>query len=97
MGKEFFIMENKHVESCGIPPVIKNEKSDQYFSYFENEHGEQWVFVYDPEIKKAELRGGDAGWDNVFIVENGQAKELVLNLNEKEWLQACWKSATRLS
>ena len=54
MNKKFFIMENKHVESCGTPPIITNENSNKYFGYFENEYGEQWVFV-DIENNKSRV------------------------------------------
>ena len=94
MNKAFFIIKNRHVEGCGIPPIITNENSNKYFGYFENEYGEQWVFVYDRKTTKGELRGGDAGWDNVFEVINGQAINLILDANERKWLEICWKSAT---
>ena len=89
MDREFFIMKNKHGENCGIPPVIINEKSNEYFSYYDNEFGEQWVFIFNRETKMAELLGGDVGWDNVFQVKNGNVAEFILSQNEKEWLGVC--------
>lgn len=94
MNNKFFVIENKHSADCGIPPIITNEKSNKYFGYFENEFGEQWVFVYDPKTKKGELRGGDAGWDNVFEVINGKVFGLLLDASEQKWLEACWESVT---
>ena len=94
MSNPFFVMHNRHVVSCGVPPVLNNEKSDRYFGYFENRYGEQWVFTYDPESNTGELRGGDAEWENVYKVQDGQAEGLVLNSEEKMWLAACWKAAT---
>lgn len=94
MDKPFFIMSNAHVSSCGVPPVISNNESNNYFGYYENEHGEQWVFIFNRTDGIAKLRGGDLGWDNVFKVIDGKVDELILGAEEKMWLQACWKSAT---
>ncbi|TYP46776.1 hypothetical protein [Thermosediminibacter litoriperuensis] len=96
INKPFFVMQNKHAKSCGEPPLITNDDS-KYYGYFENEHGEQWVFIYDRRTGTAELRGGDVGWERVFLVRNGQVNGLILNENEKMWLQACWKAATVFS
>lgn len=95
MDDAIFTMYNNHSKSCGTPPVVSNKKSKNYYGYFENEHGEQWIFIYNRETKKAELRGGDTEWQNIFIVNNGFVKELILDSEESNWLQACWKSATR--
>lgn len=94
MSNPFFAMHNRHVASCGVPPVYSNDGSDKYYSYFENCHGEQWVFVYDRENRTGEVRGGDAGWENAYIVQDGQVAGLSLNTEEKTWLLACWKAAT---
>lgn len=94
MNNKVFIMENKHAESCGTPPIITNTNSNKYFGYFENEFGEQWVFVYDPDTGKGELRGGDVDWNNVFEVLNGRVPDLILGASEQKWLEACWESAT---
>jgi hypothetical protein len=96
MSKPFFTMYNRYVESCGVPPAYSNDGSGKYYSYFENCHGEQWVFTYDPESNTGELRGGDAGWENAYIIQDGQAEALVLNAEEKMWLAACWKAATAI-
>lgn len=94
MNNEFFIMVNKHVESCGNPPIFINKNTNNYYSYFENDFGEQWVFEYDYSVKTGKLYGGDAGWEQVFMVIDSQVENLILNTNEKTWLQACWLSAT---
>ena len=57
-----FIAYNHHVPSCGRPPQIDTQDGN-YHGYYENEHGEQWLFVYDRKTKTATLRGGDIGWD----------------------------------
>src|SRR5438552_2481919 len=43
-----FRVRNHHVENCGAPPCIDDPRGDVAFrSYFENELGEQWIFLYD--------------------------------------------------
>jgi hypothetical protein len=73
--------------------MVSNEDSDKYVSYFENRYGEQWVFVYDRQTKKGELRGGDVKWDTVLPVHEGQ-DQMTLNDDEATWLRTCWKAAT---
>ena len=97
MSNPFFVMKNNHVKNCGEPSLITNDDNKKYYGYFENEHGEQWVFVYDYMTGNAELRGGDVGWEEVFTIKNGQANNLILNEEEKMWLQACWKAASAFS
>ena len=85
---------NKHNVSCGIPPHITTQKNGNYYGYFENQHGEQMIFVYDHETKKATLWAGDNGWNDPVAVENGKATEIGLNSMEQAWLQLCWVIAT---
>ena len=94
MSNPFFLIWNKHDPSGGEPPTISNELGSNYCGYFQNRFGEQWVFVYDPERKVGELRGGDIGWDKTVIVRDGRADDLVLGKAEALWLQACWNAAT---
>jgi len=62
-------VHNKHVESCGEPSDIVSKSGDgKYIGYFENQHGEQVVLVYDFEKKLGILRMGDAGWENEYTV-----------------------------
>lgn len=42
---------------------------DDYLGYFENEHGEQWIFVRKPGAAHATAYGGDLGWDGVDVYE----------------------------
>lgn len=94
MKEPFFIMRNNHSENCGTPPTITNETANKYYGYFENEFGEQWVFVYDRVTKKAVLYGGDVEWGNEYQVKDGRVQGLILDQNELNWLNACWKAAT---
>jgi hypothetical protein len=93
MRGPFFMMRNKHTPAGSEPPAITNEVEGQYLGYFENRHGEQWVFVYDRVAQTGELRGGDVGWETVIPVREGQAS-IILGAAEAEWLSACWKAAT---
>lgn len=97
MNNPFFVMKNNHVRNCGEPSLITNDDPNKYYGYFENEHGEQWVFVYDRRTKTAELSGGDVGWEQVFQIKNGHNDDLILNEEEKTWIQACWKAASAFS
>ena len=95
MPSPFFSMSNAHVSDCGDPPVFVNDRPGRYHGYFENRQGEQWVFTYDRSTKRAELRGGDAGWQQVHEVIGGKAKEVILSADELRWLEACWLAAVR--
>ena len=101
-----FIAYNRHVPSCGQPPRIDTQDGD-YHSYFENEHGEQWLFVYDRKAGTATLRGGDIGWDDPKTMskpdhlddEDEDDFDLMLEIDvllaptEIAWLRACWAAA----
>ena len=89
-----FQVSNHHVESCGKPPFIDGDRRKRYHGYFENEHGEQAIFVYDYEVKEGTLWMGDAGWETAYKVVNARVPELVLSQNESLWLYNCWMNAT---
>ena len=93
MSGPFFMMRNKHTPTGSEALTIANEVEGKYFGYFENRHGEQWVFVYDRVAQTDALRGGDVGWDTVIPVREGQTS-IVLGPAEAKWLRACWKAAT---
>jgi len=88
---------NHHVETTvregGAPPRIK-EQPGRYIGYFENEYGEQWLFVLDHGSETGMLYGGDVGWEQGYPVVDGVADDLILNAPEIAWLQACWAAAT---
>ena len=77
------------------PPIVNGSAENCYVGYFENPHGEKWVFILDPGTGKATLRGGDVGWNTQFDVTNGAAADLILGREEQLWLQACWSSAQK--
>jgi hypothetical protein len=86
-------ISNHHTASCGTPPRIE-ERTGQYLGYFENQYGEQMIFVFDQHSGTGRLYAGDAGWETPYEVVNGAAKELILTPEEGLWLRACWEAAT---
>jgi hypothetical protein len=92
-----FQVSNHHVESCGKPPFIDGDIRKRYYGYFENEFGEQTIFVYDYEVGEGTLWLGDAGWEKSYQVIAGKAPDLLLGEYEAAWLLNCWNTAvTRL-
>ena len=95
--RPLFSVTNHHVDSSGQPPHITDAAPHSYLGYFENSYGEQAIFVYDRETQKAVLYIGDAGWDHPYEVKDGQVPDLVMNSQERMWLQACWAAATEFT
>jgi hypothetical protein len=87
-------VKNKHVSDSSIPLFINGSEPGRYYGYFENEYGEQAVFVYNRQTKIGTLWMGDVGWDQPQTVVDGDLPEIVLNETEKVWLRTCWKAAT---
>ena len=94
MADPLLIVHNQHVPGCGEPSRVTSGDGDLYIGYFENPFGEQWVFTYDRQSRRAVLRGGDAGWETEFEVIDGGVAGLVLGEEELTWLRACWSAAT---
>ena len=94
MTEEIFLtVKNAHTKDSGQPTTF--ESGDGYLSYFENEYGEQWVFSMDWESGVFFLCGGDIGWKDRKIGEQGLT-DLVLDSSERMWVLACL-SACKLS
>jgi hypothetical protein len=89
-----FQVLNHHSATSGRPPHIVDLRPNQYLGYFENEHGEQAVFVYDRDSNQAVLYLGDAGWEKPHAVVDGGVPDLVLSETERLWVRACWRAAT---
>jgi hypothetical protein len=94
MSEPLLRIRNHHAAGCGDPPNVNGDDPDLYIGYFANAHGEQWIFTYHRDTKKAELRGGDVGWNNSFEVQDGTAAEVALAPDETIWLEVCWCAAT---
>jgi hypothetical protein len=89
-----FQVRNHHSAGCGIPPRINDRGPSRYLGYFENQHGEQALFVYDRDASQAILYLGDAGWEMAHAVVDGAVPDLVLSEIERLWVRACWQAAT---
>jgi hypothetical protein len=89
-----FQVRNHHSAACGTPPHLDELFPNQYLGYFENQYGEQAVFVYDRDSNQAVLYLGDAGWETSHIVVDGAVPDLVLSESERLWVRACWQAAT---
>jgi hypothetical protein len=51
-----FAVTNHHTPSSGRPPSVSADEPGAYHGYFENRHGEQFVFVYRHETRTFEAR-----------------------------------------
>ena len=89
-----FSVRNHHSADCGTPPGIDDHSPSQYLGYFENQHGEQAVFVYDRDSSQAVVYMGDAGWEAPHRVIDGAVPDLVLSETERLWVRVCWQAAT---
>jgi hypothetical protein len=87
MKAPLLVIKNNHADDCGEPPVIA--ESD-YVGYFKNAFGEQWLFTFDRQAQTGTLFGGDIGWDEPIVVEDGICDSVVLSPAEAQWLAACW-------
>lgn len=92
MSTPLLTIRNNHAPTCGDPPIVNNS-AHCYVGYFENMHGEQWVFTYDRQTKTAHLVGGDINWNNRKEVHDGVVRDLALSKEESVWLRLCWDSA----
>lgn len=96
VGALVFQVSNHHAASCGAPPAVDGDVAGRYHGYFENEYGEQTVFVYDRSTREGTLWIGDNGWESPAHVVGGKAEDLVLGETEALWLKACWLAAIAL-
>src|SRR4030088_1245790 len=88
-----FQVRNPPSATSGPPPHIDDLRPNQSLGYFENEHGEQAVFVYDRDSNQAVLYLGAAGWETSHTGVDGAVPELVLSVGERLWVRACWQPA----
>src|SRR5262245_6361833 len=61
-----------------------------YVGYFENQHGEQWVYIDAREVGAPMLYGSDLDWEECPVDEPGVVPGVVLEGTEADWLRACW-------
>jgi hypothetical protein len=91
-----FLVDNLHGAESGRPPAIwKKPGEHRYAGYFENEFGDQFVFVFNRRKNIGFLRMGDADWGTRICLKNDRIEsDVILGLGEFNWLSACWKAAT---
>ena len=94
MSEPLLRIRNHHVVASGDPPIVSSDDPNLYIGYFENMHGEQWIFTYQRKTGQAELLGGDVGWNTRNEVIDGAVPGLILTEEESMWLNACWNAAT---
>ena len=89
MPEILFMVGNHHVGQ--LPDTIGTVEGDDgnYHSYFENQHGEQWVFTYNRKEDRVYIYGGDLDW-KPFGLQHIRYK--VLNEEERLWLDACLRA-----
>ena len=93
MSEPLLTIRNHHSPACGDPPIVNEVDRGTYIGYFENQHGEQWIYTCNRKTGEAVLRGGDVGWDTPLSVVNGEVDGLNLSHDEKLWLEACHAAA----
>ncbi len=89
-----FSVSNRHAIDSGTAPYVDGDTQGRYHGYFQNEHGEQALFIYDYQTKAGTLWMGDNGWENPIPITDLEKLDIVLGKNESLWLQSCWKAAT---
>jgi hypothetical protein len=62
----------------------------EYTGYFKDEGNGQWMYHVDVGTGQATLRGGDAGWRNVYPVSKDGTVAFILKDTARAWLEACW-------
>ena len=83
---------NRHAAAAVEPPHLTNHDRTRYLAYFENEHGDQWLFVDDPASGTAVLRCGDADW-TAHTIRGPQDLPRSMTDAERAWATACWQAA----
>jgi hypothetical protein len=47
MSEPLLKIPNPHAVAIGDPPIVDGSDQNPYIGYFENGHGEQWIFTRD--------------------------------------------------
>ena len=47
-----FLVRNHHAAASGTPPLIDDVSTSRYLGYFENEYGEQAIFIYERDTDR---------------------------------------------
>ena len=94
-----FSVSNHQCKDSGPSPEVDGDREGSLYSYHENAHQEQSIFEGNLETGEILVRMGDCGWeqrltlkpDPLRLVDENNGT-IVLNQEEKFWLQACWES-----
>ena len=80
----------------GLPPQFRPDHN-LYYGYFENRYGQQLIFLFDYTADRGYLRGGNMGWDQVYVLpgDGSLPPDKLPPLGEPEnlWLTACVRAA----
>ena len=78
-----FAAYNNHTEHCGLPPRLHTTDNRRlYYGYFENRHGEQFIFIFDPATKTGTITGGDLDWGHPKSFTIAQVQEALHTITE---------------
>lgn len=84
-------IRNRHRQpGPDLQPIVGQ---DCYVSYFENAHGNQWIFVRPHGADGAVLYGSTADW-RPYEVDGQVAPELDLDEHERSWLRTAWDTSS---
>ena len=78
-GKVFTIWNN-HVGECNSPPDLSNANNKNYYGYYENQYGEQFVFVLNRKTGQASVYCGDADWGKAWPVVSEDVDVIVSHI-----------------
>lgn len=89
MANFIFAVRNHHLAGSGNPPAIIDEPGSSVFrSYFENEHGEQWIFVHDFKSGASTIRSGDCGWQRPLTIRSAAEVVELFEAKRRDLLEA---------
>ncbi len=63
-----------------------------YTATFTNEYHDRWIFEFDFATNEGILKGSDVGWRK-YPVFDGRVPDLILNQDERDWLELSWAKA----
>ncbi|HZZ82155.1 MAG TPA: hypothetical protein VFE62_26895 [Gemmataceae bacterium] len=79
-------------------PLQCRADDNLYYGSFENRYGQHLVYIFDYTADRGYLRGGNMGWDHVFVLpgDGSLPPDALPELGEPErlWLTACVQAAT---
>ena len=94
--KYLFVVENRHTSAHGLAksPTFHDNDPARCTSFFQDEFGEQAVFVYDHKERNSTLYLGIQQWQPIRLY-HAVPSSLKHPLHESQalWLQACWRAA----